>query len=86
MISPSNPGDPAGCAKPLTETKPSSHVVIVPVFLKITVEADDPLHAECKAVEVARSISRVNMSGSGVCGEVRVHSVIAPQTVPKSMQ
>lgn len=50
------------------------HDVIVPVYLRVRVSAEDDLHAEMRAIEAIRSIDSIPLPG----GTAHLLSIISP--------
>lgn len=63
---------PAGS---LPKSAPRLFEVIVPVFLKITIPADDELQAEVLALEAARTAPAPQQVGAAI---IRIHSLLHP--------
>ena len=73
MVFPSDPTPPNGhhhSPAPVLR----SHDVIVPVYLRVHVNAEDELHAEVAAVEMIRRIGPIPIPG----GSAHVLSIISP--------
>lgn len=66
---------------PLEESAAAEFEVVIPVFLKVRVTAPDEFAAEVYAVEIARSLGDISVGDT----KIRVHSIIAPQTIPPKM-
>lgn len=62
-------------SKSLPQSGSRTFEVIVPVFLKITVTADDDLHAEVLAQQAARSATTAQQVGDAI---IHFHSLLTP--------
>ena len=59
---------------PVQKDIPQEFCIVVPVFLRVKVRAEDDLQAECKAVELVRSMGEYLEGASSI----KVLSIIAP--------